>query len=131
MRSILISFAVTRHACCTGGLPPVHVAALAWLSGEVTDHAPTAGIRETSRLRDDVFVHTATDLLGSRSHNNGDLTMLVTLLILILILGVAIWAIGLIPMPSPFKTIAYVVVALIVIIFLLQMLPGGGAFRLR
>lgn len=50
---------------------------------------------------------------------------LLTLLIVVLIVGVIIWAIGLVPLPAPFKTIAYVVVALILVIYLLQMLPVG------
>lgn len=54
---------------------------------------------------------------------------LVSLLIVIIVLGLLIYAVGLLPLPAPFKTAAHVVVVLIAIIYLLGMLgygPGAG-----
>jgi hypothetical protein len=58
------------------------------------------------------------------------LSLLVTILIICLIAGVFIWAIGLVPLPAPFGVIARVVVALIVLIVLLQLLLGSGGLSL-
>lgn len=51
---------------------------------------------------------------------------LIGLLIFVLIVGVIIWAIGLIPLPTPFRQIAYVIVAIIVLIYLLDALGFVG-----
>jgi len=53
------------------------------------------------------------------------ISLLVTLLILILILGVIVWVIGQLPLEPPFKNIAYAVVGLIVVIYLISILAGG------
>jgi hypothetical protein len=53
------------------------------------------------------------------------LSLLVTLLILILILGVIIWVIGQLPIEQPFKSIAYALVGLIVVFYLIAILAGG------
>lgn len=52
--------------------------------------------------------------------------MLVTLLIYVIVLGIIAAIINYIPMAQPFKTIAYLVVLLIAVAFLLQLLPVGG-----
>jgi hypothetical protein len=48
--------------------------------------------------------------------------MLIDLLVFILILGVIVWAIGLIPMDARLRQIAYVIVAIIAIVYALRML---------
>jgi hypothetical protein len=58
------------------------------------------------------------------------ISILITLLIVCLIAGVAIWAIGLIPLPAPFGVIARVVVGVIVLIYLIQLLAGGVSGRI-
>jgi len=51
---------------------------------------------------------------------------LIGLLIFVIILGLIFWVIGMIPIPAPFKTIAYVVLAVIILIYLLEMLGALG-----
>ncbi len=51
---------------------------------------------------------------------------LISLLIFIIILGLIVWVIGLLPLPDPFKTIAYVVVVVFVLIYLLEVLGEIG-----
>jgi hypothetical protein len=58
------------------------------------------------------------------------LSLLVTVLIVCLIAGVIIWAIGLIPLPNPIGLIVRVVVCLIVAIYLLELLLGSGGLSL-
>lgn len=41
---------------------------------------------------------------------------MISLLITILILGVIAWAIGAIPMPAPFKTVAYAILVIFAIV---------------
>lgn len=56
---------------------------------------------------------------------------MISLLIAVLILGVIAWIITILPVPQPFKTIAFVVLGLILIIWLLQMMPSGPHFFYR
>lgn len=51
-------------------------------------------------------------------------TMLVTLLIVILVLGLLLYLVQLLPLAQPFKTAAMVVVVVIGVIYLLGLLPG-------
>lgn len=51
--------------------------------------------------------------------------MLVTLLILVVILGIIAAIINYLPLAQPFKTIAYLLLALIAVVFLVQLLPVG------
>jgi heme A synthase len=53
------------------------------------------------------------------------MNLLFTLLIYLLILGVIYWVITLIPLPPPFKTVALVIFAVIVIFLLFGLLTGG------
>jgi hypothetical protein len=53
------------------------------------------------------------------------INLLVTLLILCLVFGVVWWIISIIPLPDPFKKIAQVLIAVIVLIMLLSLLFGG------
>jgi hypothetical protein len=52
-------------------------------------------------------------------------SLLITVLILGLIIGVLVWIIGLIPMPPIFKTVCYVIIGVIILIWLLSLLPGA------
>ncbi len=55
------------------------------------------------------------------------MTGLLELVIFIAIIGLVIWAItAIVPMPAPFKTVIYVIGALICLIFLLKALPNLG-----
>jgi uncharacterized protein YhhL (DUF1145 family) len=54
------------------------------------------------------------------------LSLLVSLLILCLIGYVVFYIIGLLPLPQPIKNIALIIFGIIVIIYLLQLLVGGG-----
>ena len=57
------------------------------------------------------------------------LGLLISLVIIVLVLGVAWWIISLIPLPSPFHLIiqvVFVIIALIVVVDLLLGISGGG-----
>lgn len=57
------------------------------------------------------------------------ISLLISLLIIFLILGVAWWIINLLPLPAPFGLIVqvvFVVIALIVVVDLLLGISGGG-----
>jgi heme A synthase len=56
---------------------------------------------------------------------------LISLLVVVIILGLLIYAVGLLPLPRPFKTVAHVIVVLIAIIYLLGMLGYGPGVNLR
>lgn len=51
-----------------------------------------------------------------------NMSLLISLLIFVLVLGLIYWVITLIPLPPPFRTVALVIMAIIAIIFLLQFL---------
>ncbi len=52
---------------------------------------------------------------------------MLSLIIYIAILGLVVYAVtALIPMPAPFKTVIYVIAAIIVLMILLRALPGLG-----
>jgi hypothetical protein len=53
------------------------------------------------------------------------MNLLLTLLVYLLILGVVYWVITIIPLPPPFRTIALVIFAILVIVMLISMLTGG------
>ncbi len=50
---------------------------------------------------------------------------LVSLLIAVVVLGLLFYVVGLLPLPAPFKTIAYVIVVLIAMLYLLGVLGIG------
>lgn len=52
--------------------------------------------------------------------------MLVSLLIAVLIIAVICYVVTLIPIPAPFKTVIWLILAVIFIIWLVGYLPGGG-----
>lgn len=52
--------------------------------------------------------------------------VLITLLILCLILGLAVWIVSILPLPHPFGLIAQVVIGVIGLIVLIELLLGGG-----
>jgi hypothetical protein len=55
------------------------------------------------------------------------ISLLVTLLILVLVAGVAFWIISLLPIPAPWLNVAKAIVAIIVLIYLLSYLvPLSG-----
>lgn len=54
------------------------------------------------------------------------MNLLFTLLIYLLILGVIYWVITLLPLPAPFRTVAIVIFAVVVIVILLNFLMGGS-----
>jgi hypothetical protein len=51
------------------------------------------------------------------------ISLLVTLMVLLLILAIAWWAISQLPLPDPFRWVAIVLIALIAILVLLHLLP--------
>jgi hypothetical protein len=53
------------------------------------------------------------------------ISLLVTLLIIVLVAGVAFWIIKAIGLPDPWGRIALVIVGVIVLIYLIGMLTGG------
>jgi hypothetical protein len=54
------------------------------------------------------------------------MNLLFTLLIYLLILGIVYWVITLLPLPAPFRTVALVIFAVVVIVILLNFLMGGS-----
>ncbi len=54
------------------------------------------------------------------------ISLLITVLIVFLVLGVAWWILTLIPLPPPFLTIAQVILALIGLLILINLLMGVG-----
>lgn len=52
------------------------------------------------------------------------ISLLVTLLIICLIIGLVWWAIQQVPTPQPFRAVIIVVLVIICIIVLLQFIPG-------
>lgn len=52
--------------------------------------------------------------------------MLIDLLVILLIVGLVYWAITVIPLPAPVRTVAIVIVVVIAIIALLNMMGWGG-----
>lgn len=52
--------------------------------------------------------------------------MLVSLLVAAILVGLIIYVLSLLPLAEPFKSIAYVIVVVILIIWLLQGLPHTG-----
>jgi hypothetical protein len=53
------------------------------------------------------------------------MNLLLTLLVYLLIIGLVYWVITIIPLPPPFRTIALVIFAILVIVMLIGMLTGG------
>lgn len=51
--------------------------------------------------------------------------MLISLLVAVIILGLIYYALTLLPLPAPFKTIVLVIFIIIVIIYLAGYIPGG------
>lgn len=51
---------------------------------------------------------------------------LIALLVFCLVVGVALWLIGLLPLPSPFGMIARVVIVIIALVYLLERFSGFG-----
>lgn len=54
------------------------------------------------------------------------MNLLITLLIYLLILGIVYWVITLLPLPAPFRTVAIVIFAILVIVILFNFLAGGS-----
>lgn len=54
------------------------------------------------------------------------MSLLITLLIYLLIFGAVYWVITLIPLPPPFRTVALVVFAVLVLVVLFNFLAGGS-----
>lgn len=54
--------------------------------------------------------------------------MLITLLVGLIVIGLLYWVIGMIPLPPPVRTVAYVILVIIAIVWLLRLLGvwGGG-----
>jgi len=50
---------------------------------------------------------------------------MLTLLLYVIILGVVAWGVSAIPMPPPFKTIAYVILIIILVVLLFNAFAGG------
>lgn len=55
------------------------------------------------------------------------MSVLITLLVVVLILGVIIWLVRMLPLAEPFRIAAIVIVALIAILYLATLLPHGGS----
>lgn len=55
------------------------------------------------------------------------LSLLVTVLIIALVIGLCYWALTQIPMPQPLKAILTVVLVIIAAIYLLSLIPGVSA----
>jgi hypothetical protein len=55
---------------------------------------------------------------------------LIGLLVVVIIFGLLLWLVGMLPIDPPFKTVAYVIVVVILIIYLLQTLGGLSALKL-
>jgi uncharacterized membrane protein YwzB len=54
------------------------------------------------------------------------MSLLISLLVFVLILSIAWWALNQLPLPQPIRSIVVVIIAIIAIVFLLQYLPTGG-----
>lgn len=54
------------------------------------------------------------------------ISLIITLLVVLLVLAIAWWAIQQLPLPDPVRWVAVVVIALIAILVLLSLLPGTG-----
>jgi hypothetical protein len=55
------------------------------------------------------------------------ISILITLLVLVLVVGVIFWILSLLPIPAPWSNIARAIIALIVLIYLISMLlPYAG-----
>lgn len=52
------------------------------------------------------------------------MTLLITLLIYLAVIAIIWWIVQAIPLPPPFRIIAYVIVGIVAIIMLLSFLPG-------
>ena len=52
------------------------------------------------------------------------ISLLITLIIIGLVFWLIYWAIGMLPLPEPFKTVCYVILVLIAVVYLLRMLLG-------
>jgi uncharacterized membrane protein YtjA (UPF0391 family) len=50
--------------------------------------------------------------------------MLETILIFVIIIGLVSWLLGYLPIAEPFRTIAYVILVIIAIVYLIHFLPG-------
>jgi len=53
------------------------------------------------------------------------LTGLLGVIITVVILGLICYCVSLLPLPAPFKTIAYVLFVIVVILYLVSLLHGG------
>ena len=57
------------------------------------------------------------------------ISMLVSLLILVLVVGVVFWILSMLPIPQPWLNVARAIIALIVLIWLISwLLPMSGGF---
>ena len=56
---------------------------------------------------------------------------MITVLFWVIVLGLLAWGVSAIPIPPPFKTVAYVVLILILVIVLFQAFAGYSPIPLR
>jgi hypothetical protein len=60
------------------------------------------------------------------------ISILLTLLVAVLVIGIAYWVITLVPLPPPFKQVALVICALILLIWVLNIVGVvGPAWRIQ
>ena len=53
-------------------------------------------------------------------------SLLITLLVLGLVCYLAYWILGMLPIPAPIKNVVFIVLGIIILIYLLETLLGGG-----
>ncbi len=54
------------------------------------------------------------------------LTLLLTLIGVVVIIGIAYWILGNIPLPTPFDWIVRVIIGVVILIFVFNLFFGGG-----
>ena len=59
------------------------------------------------------------------------LSLLISVLVVCLVVGVFIWIVRLLPIPAPWNNVVIAVIALIALIWILETFLGGGGLGLR
>lgn len=54
------------------------------------------------------------------------LSLLITLLIVLVIVGIVVWVIRQIPLPEPVRIVAYALIAIVLLLWLVSLLHGGS-----
>ena len=54
------------------------------------------------------------------------ISLLITVLIILAVIGIGWWAINQLSLPPPIRMVAVVVIAVVAIVLLLRLMPGGG-----